>query len=67
MLKPVVVCVACEKEFGPVRTEPGQPKSHGTCRRHAVAQFGQEIVDEMDAEDPDVWVPDRAEQNNLRQ
>lgn len=58
--KSVRVCAACEKEFGAVQTEPGQPKTNGTCRRHAIDQFGQEIVDEMD-DDPDAWVPDMAE------
>jgi len=33
------VCGYCEKEHGPVPAQPGMQKSHGVCRRHAIANY----------------------------
>jgi hypothetical protein len=42
----VRVCSACEREFGPVQISPGQIKTHGLCKRHALELFGSHLPPE---------------------
>ena len=43
-IKHIKVCAACEKEFGPIKTD--LPKTHGACRRHLIGMYGEYLKGE---------------------
>ena len=65
----VRVCANCERELGPLPTEPGQVKSHGICARHAEREypgmFTPEEIAEMDRNGE--FCPDMAEESRVGQ
>ena len=61
------VCSACEQERGRAQTAPGQAKTHGTCRRHMLMQYGndEQMAGYVNGLAPEKFAPDLAQHPEL--